>query len=144
VQVYNVNNCAVVDADHIRAAWNWCRERHDWLPDNPCMAVNLNTQTPRLRAAVDGALRHSYGGATPIGDARLLLNNHGQRITVSAWNSALQRLRPEMDRLGFDRFTLHDLKAKGYSEQRVQEAGHRSERMHRVYNRKPRLVEPPE
>lgn len=100
--------------------------------------------TPRLRAAVDGALAHSYGKATPIGDAILLLNNHGQRITDRAWNSALGRLRPKMDELGIERFTLHDLKAAGYSDQDRQDAGHRSERMHRVYSRKFRTVEPPE
>lgn len=100
--------------------------------------------TPRLRAAVDGAQRHSYGEATPIGDAILLLNNHGSRITDRAWNSALGRLRPKMDALGIERFTLHDLKAAGMSNQEDNYGGHRSERMRRVYVRKLQLINPPD
>ena len=39
---------------------------------------------------------------------------------------------------------LFDLKAAGYSDQKKQDAGHKSEKMHRVYNRKLRIVEPAE
>jgi hypothetical protein len=100
--------------------------------------------TPRLRAAIDGALKHSYGDARPIGNMPILLNNRGERITASAWNSALQRLRPKMVELGIEPFTLHDLKAKGYSEQDDQFAGHKSPKMHDTYNRKKRIVRPAE
>jgi len=44
---------------------------------------------------------------------------------------------------GNERFTYHDIKACGYSDQKVQDAGHRSEKMHKVYNRKMRVVIPP-
>ena len=104
----------------------------------------VTTWTPRLRAAVDGALKHSYGDSRPIGNARILLNNYGQPITNSAWNSALGRLRPKMKELGIEPFTLHDLKAKGYSEQTDPYAGHKSPKMHGVYGRKKRRVEPAE
>lgn len=107
-------------------------------------AGEITQWTPRLRAAVEGALAHSYGTITPIGDSLLLLNNDGSRITPAAWNSALGRLKPKMDELGIERFTLHDLKAAGYSDQVRQDAGHRSEKMHRTYSRKLRIVEPAE
>lgn len=100
--------------------------------------------TPRLYRAVKGALDHSYGDVAPIGNARILLNNFGSPITDSAWNSALGRLRPKMRELGMEPFTLHDLKASGYSDQVVQDAGHRSERMHSIYSRKLRVVVPAE
>ena len=196
----------------MKAAWNWALDRHDHVPENPCMGVKLNTQTerkryvkpeeyqaihplttgwvhwamelayllrarrseiitmrvnaiteegldwdrgkgsdgeitlwtPRLRAAIEGALKHSYGNAKPIGNARILLNNYGSPVTASAWNSALQRLRPKMKEKGIAPFTLHDLKAAGYSDQETQYAGHRSPKMHNTYNRKKRIVEPAE
>ena len=103
----------------------------------------ITAWTPRLRAAVDGALAHSYPRRQPFPGDRLLLNNRGRPIGKSAWNSALQRLRQKMDELGIERFTLHDLKAAGYSDQRVQSAGHRSHKMHQVYDRKLRVVDPP-
>lgn len=100
--------------------------------------------TDRLRAAVAGAVAHSYPDRKAFPGEPLLLNNYGQRITVSAWNSALARLRPKMDELGIERFTLHDLKAAGYSDQDVQDAGHLSPKMHNIYNRALRVVKPAE
>ncbi len=104
----------------------------------------ITAWTPRLRRAVNGALTHSYGATSPIASATLLLNNRGRKITDSAWNSALQRLRPKMMELGIEAFTLHDLKAAGYSDQAEQFAGHKSEKMDKVYNRKLRIVRPAE
>lgn len=39
-------------------------------------------------------------------------------------------------------FHFHDIKAKGYTDQIEQDAGHKSPSMHKVYNRKARLVVP--
>ena len=49
-----------------------------------------------------------------------------------------------MYELGIKRFTLHDLKAKGYSDQKKRFAGHRdkSGKMDKVYGRKKRTVKP--
>jgi hypothetical protein len=47
------------------------------------------------------------------------------------------------DQRGLERFNFHDLKAKGYTDQKVQAAGHMSPKMHAVYDRKGRLVEGP-
>ncbi len=52
-----------------------------------------------------------------------------------------------MDRFqahGHERFTFHDLKAKGYSDQEKPDAGHKSIQMDAVYLRKLKPVLPPE
>jgi integrase len=207
---YHAPTAANRHIQYIKAAWNWAANRHDDLPDNPCVGVELNKETartryvepheyaaihaqtsgwvtwamelayicrarrmevlalrvsdigddglrlergkkskgeitkwtPRLRAAVAGALKHSYGDVEPVSSALLLLNNRGRKISKSAWNSALQRLRPKMKALGMENFTLHDLKAAGYSDQDNPDSGHKSPKMHDVYMRKLKIVEP--
>ena len=37
-------------------------------------------------------------------------------------------------------FTFHDIKAKGYTDRKDHNAGHRSAKMHAVYMRKPQIV----
>ena len=87
----------------------------------------VTVMTPRLEAAL--ALSEKLPG-----ESDYLVRNKKGKIGTSAFNSAWRRL-------GVD-WTFHDLKAKGYSDQKVQDAGHRSERMHRTYSRKARDVMP--
>lgn len=97
--------------------------------------------TPRLRAAVDAALDWHPKAPGPW----LLHDKHGGQLRKNAIDSAWQRLMKKWAEAGNERFTLHDLKAKGYSDQEEQWAGHKdkSGAMHKTYNRKLRLVEPP-
>lgn len=86
----------------------------------------LTLLSDRLREAVrvsgaDGFIAHRY-------------SEHGFR---SAW----RRLQDKMDRAGIERFTFHDLKAKGISDHKQNFGGHRSAAMRRVYVRKKQEVE---
>ena len=95
---------------------------------------NLMKWTPRLRAAVDAA-RGPVPSLTHV-----LASDRGQRITYSALRSAFVRA---MERAGQSGWTIHDIKAKGYSDHANGHlaAGHRSD-MRRVYDRKIRTSEP--
>lgn len=99
----------------------------------------ITAWTPRLRAAVDAALDWNPAAPGPW----LLHDKHGSPIKKNALDSAWQRLMKKWVDAGGERFTLHDLKAAGYSDQESQWAGHKSARMHAVYSRKLRVVEPP-
>lgn len=104
----------------------------------------ITAWTPRLRDAVEAAKRIHPGAPVPIkGGAYLIHDKAGLPIKKNAFDTAWQRLMAKVVAAGGERFTFHDLKARGYSDQKEQWAGHRSERMHRVYNRKLRVVEPP-
>jgi len=78
---------------------------------------------------------------------RYVLHNKGQQIKEYTFKSAWQRLMVKAKKDGFikDRFTFHDLKAKGVSDfdgDKKLASGHRTERMVDVYDRKPGTVEP--
>jgi len=99
--------------------------------------------TPRLRAAVDAALALP-GEKHP--QRWLLHGRDGQQINGSTLETAWQRLmiRAVTSGLVAERFTLHDLKAKGVSDFRGDKkraSGHRSDAMVDVYDRKPDVVE---
>lgn len=198
---------------YLKAAWNWALERFDWIPDNPCAGVRLNTQTPReryvdqaeflafkattaryiplfmelaylcrarwsevaalqvsdllpegirlargkgsegeitlwtprLRAAVDACQAYNPKAPSPIAGSYLIHDHNGDPISRNAFQSAWGRHMRAWVAAGNERFTFHDLKAAGYSDQKEQFAGHKdtSGKMHRTYNRKLRIVEPP-
>lgn len=88
--------------------------------------------SPRLRAAVDMAKAHNRTTISPW----LLHTPQGQQIATSAFNSAWRRLMGKLEAEGVKPFPFHDLKARGYSDT-DQGAGHKSARMHEVYQRKP-------
>jgi hypothetical protein len=79
-----------------------------------------------------------------LSGAYLIHGRQGQAIRQNAFQTAWGRAMRDWVAKGNERFTFHDLKASGYSDQKKQDAGHRSEKMHRVYNRKLRVVEPAE
>ena len=76
----------------------------------------------------------------------LLYNSQGEKIKESAIKSAWQRLMHRALKGDLkERFTFHDLKAKGVSDfegDKKLAGGHRSERMAEVYDRKPKTVKP--
>ena len=57
------------------------------------------------------------------------------RYSQSAFRSAWRRLQSKMDKAGIERFTFHDLKAKGISDHADNFGGHRSPAMRKVYVR---------
>ena len=104
----------------------------------------ITAWTPRLRKAVDAARQINEAAPIPLSGAYLLHDKAGLPITRNAFQSAWGRAMRKWEAAGNERFTFHDLKAAGYSDQKKQDAGHKSEKMHRVYNRKLRIVEPAE
>ncbi len=103
----------------------------------------ITAWSPRLRAAVDAAKAWNPGAPSPIGGGYLLHDKAGQPIKKNAFDSAWRRLMDKVTAAGVDPFTFHDLKAMGYSSMDKQFAGHRSAKMHKTYNRKLQIVEPP-
>lgn len=104
----------------------------------------ITAWTPRLRAAIENCKAHNKGAPTPLAGAFLLHDRQGAAIKQNAFQSAWGRAMRKWVAAGNERFTFHDLKAAAYSDMKDPWAGHKSERMHDVYMRKLRVVEPPE
>lgn len=104
----------------------------------------LTEWTPRLQAALEACRAYNADAPTPISGALLIHNKQGKAIKQNAFQTAWGRAMRAWEAAGNERFTFHDLKAAGYSDQEVQDAGHLSPRMHGVYDRKLRVVKPAE
>jgi integrase len=103
----------------------------------------ITAWTPRLREAVAACKAYNAEAPTPITGAYLIHNKRGGAIKQNSFQTAWGRLQRAWEETGGERFTFHDLKSAGYSDQQQQFAGHKSNRMHKVYSRKLRVVEPP-
>src|SRR5699024_10406891 len=91
----------------------------------------------RLVAAVEAA-RQMPGH----GRHYLVHNEKGHPITYWAVRSAFVRALDKAEKDGLkERFTFHDIKAKGITDHKTNHGGHRSERMRRVYVRLPEKVD---
>lgn len=104
----------------------------------------ITAWTPRLRAAVDAAKAFNQGAPSLLSGTYLIHDKAGLRVSQNGFQSAWRRAMNKWMESGGEHFTFHDLKAAGYSDQKKQDAGHKSEKMHNVYNRKLRIVEPAE
>ena len=104
----------------------------------------ITAWTPRLKDAVSAAKRLWPCAPTPVSGAFLIHDRRGLRVGRNGFQSAWRRAMNKWLAAGGEHFTFHDLKAAGYSDQKKQDAGHKSEKMHNVYNRKLRIVEPAE
>lgn len=94
--------------------------------------------TPRLQDAVKAAQALHRDVISPW----LIHDRQGQPIKASAQDTAWQRLMDKALANGLkERFTFHDIKAKGVTDHAEQWAGHKSERMREVYVRKPREID---
>lgn len=93
----------------------------------------LTTWTPRLRRAIDAAQ-----GLYPNASSRYLLHNEdGSMITENQFRNAWRRTIEKAEKRGLkERFTFHDIKARGVTNHPTQHSGHKSERMKAVYVRK--------
>lgn len=91
----------------------------------------------RLRTAIDQAM------AMPgRNDQYIIHDEDGEQVTYSAIRSAYVRAMEKALKNGLkEKFTLHDLKAKGITDHKTNHGGHRSERMRQVYVRKAEKVE---
>ena len=102
---------------------------------------NIVKWSPRLRAAVDACLHKP----SIIPSMYLFHDKHGGKILTSTFGSAWGRhMRDYIDK-GGTRFTFHDLKAKGISDDtgdRQKGSGHKSAAMVALYSRKKDEVDP--
>jgi integrase len=98
--------------------------------------------SPRLRAAVDAALA-MHG---QIAGRYLIQGGDYGRMKESTVQTAWQRLMVDWAAAGRERFTLHDLKAKGITDtkegDKLAASGHRDPRMLAIYDRLPGRVTP--
>ena len=90
--------------------------------------------TPRLRQAIDAC-------NTPerIAGPWLIHDKSGAAIRNDGFTSTWNRLQVKFAEAGFNRFTFHDLKAKGVSDfegDKLQASGHKTQSMLNVYDRK--------
>lgn len=96
------------------------------------------TWTPRLRDAVQAARAVNRDVISPW----LLHCPRGKPIKAAAFDTAWQRLMGKALESGLrERFTFHDIKAKGITDHKEQRGGHKSERMRQIYVRKAPMVE---
>lgn len=103
----------------------------------------ITAWTQRLQKAIADCQAFNAQAPTPIAGAYLIHDRKGKAISRNAFQTAWGRAMSAWVAAGNERFTFHDLKAAGYSDQQEQFAGHKSDRMHKVYSRKLRIVEPP-
>ncbi len=104
----------------------------------------ITAWTPRLSAAVAAAQAFNAKAPSPIAGAYLIHDKRGLPINQDSFQTAWGRAMRKWVAEGNERFTFHDLKAAGYTDQKIQDAGHKSKKMDAVYNRKLRVVEPAE
>lgn len=104
----------------------------------------ITERTNRVDTAINSCKAFNSDAPSPISGAYLIHDKKGQRIRQNAFQSAWGRAMRKWVAEGNERFTFHDLKAAGYSDQEEQDAGHKSPKMHDTYNRKLRVVRPAE
>ena len=96
----------------------------------------ITTWSPRLKKAIQACLDHK----TDIPTENLFCNKQGSMLTASAVKSAWDRLMIKACKNGLnERFTIHDLKAKGISDfkgDKQAASGHKTAAMVAVYDRK--------
>ena len=97
--------------------------------------------SPALKQAVNAA-RAMHPDAPVHVDRPLFHDKHGVMISRSAYKSAWQRVINKAQKEGLsDRFTFHDLKARGITNHHQKHGGHKTKKMERVYDRKPGLID---
>lgn len=107
--------------------------------------------SPRLQAAINMAKAINPGAPAPIKGAYLLHDAKGMPISKNRFDSAWKRAMDKAVELGIaidgkvlrlsERFTFHDIKAKGLTDHTEHWAGHKSEKARLIYMRKLQEVE---
>jgi hypothetical protein len=104
--------------------------------------TQIVTWSDRLRDAVAAC----DGAASTVASVYVIHDRRGQRIRESTFDTAWQRLMVRAARQGLkERFTFHDLKAKGVSDfdgDKQRAAGHRTARAAAIYDRKVEHIKP--
>lgn len=112
-------------------------DRLSWMRAKGSKA-EITIITPRLKAALNAGKALEAKVASPW-----IVHRKGQQIKKNAFDSAWRRLMDEALQSGLiaDRFTFHDLKARGITDHAQHYGGHKSGRQAQDYIRKPDEVE---
>jgi len=100
--------------------------------------------TGRLQAAIKLCKTLPMPNARPI-NPHLIRGKTGGPLTESGFQTLWQRLMKHAEQLGIERFTFHDLKARGITDtdgNKQTASGHKTAAMIDTYNRKPEIVKP--
>ncbi|MCP5136543.1 MAG: hypothetical protein H6981_07070 [Gammaproteobacteria bacterium] len=93
---------------------------------------------------LERAIRAAWNGRARFPNAYIFADDHGAPIKLGAVRNAWQRLMKIATATGLkERFTIHDLKAKGVSDfdgDKFKASGHKTPRMAAVYDRKIEVV----
>ena len=108
----------------------------------------ITAWTPRLKQALKDA-RVAFPDAPTTMDRPIFHNARGVRVIKDSYSTAWSRVIKRALEIGTDidgetvtlkeRFTFHDIKAKGVTDHKDKYAGHRSKKMQAVYDRKPSI-----
>lgn len=105
---------------------------------------NITVWNPRLEAVIKACEKLPKTHAD-ITDIHLIRGQTGDKLTVSGFQTMWQRLMVKAAENGLERYTFHDLKAKGISDttgDKQQASGHRTAAMIDTYDRKLAEVKP--
>lgn len=96
--------------------------------------------TDRLRAAVAEA-RSLFPYSVTLTTRPLFHNKNGLPIPAESFKTAWNRVMKDALKAGLkERFTFHDLKAKGVTDHETKASGHKTKKMQAVYDRKPSVT----
>jgi integrase len=104
---------------------------------------NITTWSDRLTAAIELSNRLPRPNANTI--LPIIRGQGGDKLTESGFQTIWQRLMIKVVESGIERFTFHDLKAKGISDtegDKQQASGHKTAAMIATYDRKLAEVKP--
>lgn len=102
----------------------------------------ITAWSPRLTAAIEEARAMNAKAITSI-ERPIFRARDGLRIRREAFKTAWGRVMNQALKSGLkERFTYHDIKAKGCSDHEKKFGGHKSKKMQAVYDRKPGITEP--
>ncbi len=98
------------------------------------------TWSPRLRAWFADCKSHNNDRLSIY----LIHNKSGGPVSKSSLDSMWRRVWVKASAYGacLERFTFHDIKAKGVTDHPKKEGGHKSSKMRAVYDRENRLEDP--
>lgn len=107
----------------------------------------ITAWSPRLKAAIDFARSLRENHPRMIKNQPLVSNSLGGKILMTTYKTAWSRIMKKAMTEGLEidgqivklqeRFTAHDIKAKGLTDHPEKYAGHRTQKMRQIYNRKP-------
>lgn len=104
-------------------------------------ANEITRWSPKLKKAVEEA-RKLHPDSPVVMSRPLFHGKNGAPIPKSAFQTAWTRVMTKALNKGLkERFTFHDLKARGITNHKSKHGGHKSKKMARVYDRKPGMID---